>query len=146
MGRLTKEQLQEIKYLNLNTHSHFSIPLGVGSIKAHLKRAAECGFAGFALTDMQVMAGALEAYKLSKDKDFLSKTLKKDSFPVVLGVELNVIDDLAKKDKVNKYFPLTVYAKNIEGYKHLVTLTSLASRDNHFYVKPRISLPELVEL
>lgn len=146
MGRLTKEQLQDIKYLNLNTHSHFSIPLGVGSIKAHMKRAAECGFTGFSITDSQVMAGALEVYKLSKDKDFLAKTLKKESFPVVLGVELNIIDDLSRKDKVNKYFSITAYAKNLEGYKNLVTLTSLASRDDHFYVKPRISLPELVEM
>ena len=141
---LTKEQLKEIKYLNISTHTHFSIPMGVGKIKDHMKRAAECGFTGFAITDSSTMGGALEVINASKDKDFLKK-INREKFPILLGVQLNMIDDLEKKDKVNKYFNISAYAINNKGYQNLVYLTSIGSKSDHFYHKPRISLPELIE-
>lgn len=129
-----KEKLKAIPYVNLVNHTHFSIPMGVGNIKAHIKRAKQCGFKGFAITDSHMMGGVLEAYKLRDEK-----------FPVAIGVQLNVIDDLERKDKTNKYFTLTCFAKNAQGYKNLVTLTSIGSQDDHFYFKPRISLIELIQ-
>lgn len=131
---LNKEQLSQIKYLNLVQHTHFSMPFGVGNVKAHIKKAAEAGHAGFAMTD-STMGGVLEAYKAVKDK----------KMPFALGVQLNIIDDLSRQDKVNKYFTITCFAKNQTGYKNLVALMSMASTPDHFYYKPRISLPELIE-
>lgn len=132
---LTKEQLAQIQYVNLVNHTHFSIPMGVGNVKAHLKRAQKCGFKGLAITDSHMMGGVLEAYKYCKDANF----------PLAIGVVLNVIDDLSRKDKTNKYFTLTVFAKNDEGYKNLVNLVSIGSKEDHFYFRPRVSLPELIE-
>lgn len=132
---LTKEQIDEIKYVNLVNRSHFSIPVGLGKVKDHLKRAQKCGFQGWAITDNHMMGGVLEAYKAAKDS----------KFPLALGVVLNVIDDLGRKDKTNKYFTLTAFAKNLEGYKNLVTLVSLGSTEDHFYYKPRVSLVELIQ-
>lgn len=131
---LNKEQLEKINYVNLVNHTHFSMPYGVGNIKAHVKRAIDCKFSGFAITDTN-MGGVLEAYKVTKDK----------KLPIAIGVQLNIIDDLERKDKVNKYFTITCFAKNAVGYKNLVTLMSISSTDDHFYFKPRISLAELVQ-
>lgn len=131
---LSKEQLENIKYINLVNHTHFSMPFGVGNVKAHIKRAMDCKNEGFAITDTN-MGGVLEAYKICKEK----------KLPFVLGTQLNIIDDLQRQDKVNKYFTITCFAKNLTGYKNLVTLTSLASTMDHFYYKPRISLPELIQ-
>lgn len=144
MAKLNKEALEAIKFTNLHTYTHFSIPMGVGNVKAHIKRAAEAGFTGFAITDQYSMAGVLDAIKNLKDKDFLKK-LGKEKFPLIIGCRLNVIDDLESRDRVNKYFSITVYAMNATGYKNLVTLCSKASREDHFYVRPRISLAELIE-
>ena len=144
MAKLSKEQLEKIKFINLHTYTHFSIPMGVGNVKAHIKRAAQVGHTGFAITDQYVMGGVLEAYKTLKDKDYLKK-LDKEKFPLVIGCRLNVIDDLDSKDRVNKYFSITVYAQDSIGYKNLVSLCSIASREDHFYVRPRVSLAELLE-
>lgn len=132
---LTKEQIEKIEYVNLVNHTHFSMPMGIGNVKAHIKRAQACGFKGFAITDTHMMGGVLEAYKICKDS----------KFPLALGAVLNVIDDLERKDKTNKSFTLTVFAKNATGYKNLVTLVSIGSQDDHFYFKPRVSLPELIQ-
>lgn len=132
---LTKEQIEQINYVNLVNHTHFSIPMGVGNVKAHLKRAQACGFKGMAITDTHMMGGVLEAYKVCKEA----------KMPLAMGVVLNVIDDLERKDKTNKSFTLTAFAKNSTGYKNLVTLVSIGSQDDHFYFKPRVSLPELIE-
>lgn len=144
MAKLSKEQLENIKFINLHTYTHFSIPMGVGNVKAHIKRAVDCGHTGFAITDHYVMGGVLEAYKHLKDKDYLKK-LGKEKFPLIIGCRLHIIDDLESKDRVNKYFPMTAYAMDAVGYKNLVTLCSLASREDHFYVRPRVSLAELIE-
>ena len=144
MAKLTKETLDQVKFTNLHTYTHFSIPMGVGTVKAHIKRASEAGLNGFAITDQYSMAGVLDAVKTLKDKDYLKK-LGKEKFPLIIGCRLNVIDDLESRDRVNKYFSITVYAMNSEGYKNLVTLCSLSSREDHFYVRPRISLAELIE-
>lgn len=131
---LSKEQLSQIQFVNLVQHTHFSMPFGVGNVKAHIKKVAASGLAGFAMTDTN-MGGVLEAYKAVKDK----------KLPFALGVQLNIIDDLQRQDKVNKYFTITCFAKNQKGYQNLVALTSIASTPDHFYYKPRISLPELIE-
>lgn len=131
---LTKDELEKIEFINLVTHSHFSIPFGIGKIKDIVKRVNKVGHKGLCLTDINSMAGCLELLKISKDK----------KLPIILGAELRIIDTLENHDKANKYFNITCLVKNFTGYKNLVRLLSESGKEDHFYYKPRISLEELI--
>lgn len=124
-----------LKYVNLASHTHYSMPLGVGTVSDHIKKAMASGHTGFAITDSMMMGGVLETYNTCSSK----------KIPLALGVQLNIIDDLERKDKVNKFFTVTCFAKNKKGYENLVYLTSIGSTPDHFYFKPRVSLMELIE-
>lgn len=135
--KLTKEQLNnEIKFVNPVSHSHFSIPYGVGNVKMHLKQAKKLGHAGYCLTDIGSLAGMMDGFKYSKELE---------KFPFAFGAELNIIDSLENRDKVHRYFNIVCIAKNMEGYKNLCRLISESGKPDHFYYKPRISLEELIE-
>lgn len=129
------EELKKIDFVPLNTHSHFSIPFGVGKPSALLKKAIKMGHKGFCLTDINSMAGVFPLIKASKD----------EKFPIMFGAELNIIDSLENRNTSARYFNIVCYVKNNTGYKNLVRLISNSSKKDHFYYKPRISLSELIE-
>lgn len=145
---LTKEQLEQIQYTNLVTKSHYSIPFGVGKIKDQISSAAKKGHRGIAIVDDFAMNGILEAYSLSKDKDFLKK-LQKEKFPILLGTKINVTDSLDTQD--SSLFNISIYAQNWQGYKNMTHLTSLSSMPGNGYINgddklvKRISLENLAE-
>lgn len=140
---MKKEELEKIRYINPAAHSHFSMPLGIGTPKDLILQADALKHDGIAITDMTSMAAVLPALKQVgelKQKGKISK-----DFAYLIGCQFNIIDDLSKKDRSNKYFSIRAIAKNFKGYQNLNKLISLASLDDHFYVKPRISLEEIIE-
>lgn len=116
---LSKDQLNAIKFTNLVQHTHWTIPMGIGSVKKQIIGNHKKGLHGFALSDHSLMSGALELYNLQKDKDFKAKN-NIESLPIMLGVKLNFIDDLESKD-LSRIFQLTLFAKNKEGFKTSLT-------------------------
>ena len=143
MHKLTKEDLDKIKYFNPHLHSHYSLLDGIGTVSAHIKKAHACGHAGCAITDHGTMASAIELYQKTRDPDFLKNELKTEEFPGVPGCELYITRDALIKDKENKYNHITVLTKNYQGYKNLCFLTSIGSSPDHHYFRPRCSMEEL---
>lgn len=145
---LSKEKLNEIIYTNLVAKSHYSIPFGVGKIKDQVSSAAKKGHRGIAIVDDFAMNGILEAYTLSKDKDYIAK-LKKDKFPILLGTKINLTDNLEAED--SSLFNISLYAKNWQGYKNMTYLTSLSSMPGNGFLNgdnqlvKRVSLENLAE-
>jgi intein/homing endonuclease len=142
---LTKEEIAKIKYISVHAHSSFSILDGIGTVKDHLAESIAKGHEGCCITDHGVMSACIPLYKTSKDKDFLKVVGKEKPIPIIMGVELYITRDLAERNPENKYNHITVLAKNNEGYKNLCHLTSVASKEDHFYSRPRIELSELIE-
>ena len=143
---LDKKQIQELKYINLHLHTHFSILDGVGTVKDHMCECQSKGHEGMAITDHGVMSGCIQLYKLSRDKEFLTKEMKRENpFPIVMGAELYITKDFNERNAENKYNHVTILAKNEIGYRNLCHLTSIGSRTDHFYTRPRIGLNELFE-
>lgn len=146
---LSKEKLSQIIYTNLVGHSHYSMPFGVGKIKDHIASAAKKGHRGFALVDDYAMNGILEAYSLSKDKDYITNKLKKEKFPILLGTKLHLTDDLNNQE--SQLFNVSVYATNWTGYKNMTYLTSQSSMPGNGYLDgdghliKRLSLENLAE-
>jgi DNA polymerase-3 subunit alpha len=119
-----------MKFTHLHVHSHFSLLDGLSQIEPLLERAKELNFESLAITDHGVMYGVIEFY---------NKAMELGIKPII-GFEAYIaIRDLTDKQvKVDDdYFHLTLIAKNYQGYKNLIELTTTAHLDGYYY-KPRI--------
>lgn len=120
-----------MKFVHLHTHSHYSLLDGLAKIDELIQSAKEDGAPAIALTDHGVMYGVIEFYQ----------KCKKAGIKPIIGVEAYLApnsrhDKITKSDESN-YHHLILLAKNHEGYKNLIKLTSIAHLEG-FYYKPRI--------
>ncbi len=119
-----------MKFTHLHVHSHFSLLDGLSQIDPLLDRTKELGMDSIALTDHGVLYGAIEFY---------NKALERDIKPII-GMEgyIAIRDMQDKQTKIDDdYYHLTILAKNYEGYRNLIQLTTLGHLEG-FYYKPRI--------
>ncbi len=119
-----------MKFVHLHVHSHYSLLDGLAKIDDLVNRAKEDGAEALALTDHGVMYGVVEFYQ----------KCKKAGIKPIIGVEAYLapgsrLDKNTKSDEKN--YHLVLLAKNSEGYKNLIKLTSIAHLEG-FYYKPRV--------
>lgn len=120
------------KFTHLHLHSEYSLLDGMTKIKKLVKRVKELGMDSVALTDHGVMYGAIEFYKAAKAEEVKP----------IIGLEAyTTIGD--HKERSGKTNHLLLLAKDEEGYKNLMKITSIAHIEG-MYRKPRISR-ELLE-
>lgn len=117
-------------FIHLHTHSHYSLLDGMPKIPDLVNKAKELKMTSLALTDHGVTYGLIEFYK----------ECKKHDIKPILGVEVYVArrtrhDKEAGVD--TKPHHLVLLARDNEGYKNLLRLTSIAHTEG-FYYKPRI--------
>lgn len=117
-------------FAHLHVHSHYSLLDGLGKIDALLKRAKELGMEALALTDHGNMYGAIEFVRAAKEY----------GIKPIVGMEAYI----APKGHTNKRGKidasprhLTLLARNNEGYRNLIQLTTKAHLQGYYY-KPRI--------
>lgn len=119
-------------FCHLHVHSEYSLLDGANRVKDLAKRAAEMDMPALAITDHGVMYGAIDFYSACKDQ----------GIKPIIGVEAYVAprkhtDKDPHLDKQKNTNHLTLWAKNLTGYKNLVKLTTRAHLDG-FYYKPRV--------
>ena len=105
---------------------------GANKISTIIKRAAELNQPALAITDHGNLHGAIEFYQESNKQGI--KPLIGCELYVTAGSRHDRIPSSKGGEGVNH---LTVIAKNIEGYKNLCKLSSLAYQEG-FYFKPRV--------
>lgn len=118
------------KFVHLHVHSEYSLLDGLCKIPKLTKTAKELGMDALALTDHGVMYGAIEFYKAC-----LAEGLKP-----IIGCELYVAprSHKTKEGKVDSEpYHLIVLAKNLQGYRNLMKLVSIAHLEGYYY-KPRV--------
>jgi len=117
-------------FAHLHVHSQYSLLDGAIRIDDLLKRAVDYGMPAVALTDHGTMFGAVEFY---------AKAVKAGIKPII-GCECYVaprrMTDKTPRDHQGLSH-LLLLAKNIEGYRNLCRLASMAQLEG-FYYKPRI--------
>ncbi len=118
-------------FVHLHNHTDFSLLDGAANIKKLVAKAADMGMKALAITDHGNMFGVLKFYN----------TCKANGIKPIIGCEFYVAPDSRWEKKGteqrNRSYHLLVLARNVEGYKNLMELSSRAYTEG-FYYKPRI--------
>jgi DNA polymerase-3 subunit alpha len=128
-----------MSFVGLHIHSDYSLLDGASQLPQLVDRAVELGMPAIALTDHGVMYGAIELLKVCKGK----------GIKPIIGNEMYVINgDITKQERRPKYHQV-VLAKNTQGYKNLVKLTTLSHLDGFqgkgIFARPCINKDLLVQ-
>jgi len=117
------------KFVHLHVHTEYSLLDGLSNIPALIKCVRENGMDSVAITDHGAMYGAIEFYKEAK----------KEGVKPIIGIEAYMtagkMQERAEKGRTQN-FHLILLAKDHEGYKNLMQLTSLAHLQGYYY-RPR---------
>lgn len=128
------------KFIHLHNHTHFSILDALCTPKELVEAAIQDEQKAIALTDHGVMFGLMEFQEIA-----LSKGIKP-----IFGMEAYIAEksrfekiQTDKAKKIRNYYHLLLFAKDLQGYRNLIKLTSYAHTEG-FYYRPRID-KELLE-
>ena len=126
-----------VSFVHLHTHSEFSLLDGANRLTDLVKRASHYEMPALALTDHGCMYGAWN----------FQKAAKKGGIKPIIGMEAYVAPgdrrDRTRGDGERAYYHLVLLARDREGYRNLVKLSSLGYTEG-FYHKPRVDR-ELLE-
>jgi DNA polymerase-3 subunit alpha len=107
-------------FVGLHVHTEYSLLDGASQIPDMVDRAVQLGMPAIALTDHGVMYGAIELIKVCKSK----------GIKPIIGNEMYVLNgditiQYKREDKKKKYHQC-VLAKDTQGYRNLVKLTTIS--------------------
>ncbi len=126
----------KIDFVHLHLHTQYSLLDGAIRFKPLFQKAKEYGMDSVAITDHGTMFGALEFFEVAQ----------KENIKPIIGCECYVaprsIQDKTVEDKKSAH--LILLAENMDGYKNLCELASIAQLEG-FYYKPRIDKRVLEE-
>lgn len=117
-------------FCHVHNHTEYSLLDGANRIPDMVKRAQELEMPALAISDHGVMFGVVEFYMEAK----------KAGIKPILGVEAYVAPQGIHKRggrADNEYFHLLLLAKDLEGYRNLCKLSTIAALEGYYY-KPRI--------
>ncbi|PIF04186.1 MAG: DNA polymerase III subunit alpha [Arcobacter sp.] len=124
---MSNNETQQFTHLHL--HTEYSMLDGANKIKVLAKKIKELGMNSVAMTDHGNMFGTIDFYN----------TMRKEGIKPIIGMEAYIHNQDDISDKTTKQrFHLCLYAKNDEGYKNLMFLSSQAYMHG-FYYYPRIN-------
>ncbi|GAC40901.1 DNA polymerase III subunit alpha [Paenibacillus popilliae] len=122
-------------FVHLHVHSEYSLLDGAARIENLAARAAQYGMKALALTDHGVMYGTIAFYKAC-----LAHGVKP-----IIGMEAYVTTGSLHEKGSRKEQPiyhLILLAKNEEGYRNLMRITSVGHLEG-FHYKPRVDMDTL---
>ncbi|MCX7024605.1 MAG: DNA polymerase III subunit alpha [Spirochaetes bacterium] len=124
-------------FIHLHNHSDFSLLDGAAGVTSMARRAAELRMPGLAITDHGNLFGAHKFMKACREAGING----------ILGCEFYMAGasrfEKTGTESGNKYYHLILLAKDAEGWKNLVQLSSLSYTEG-FYYKPRIDEETLI--
>lgn len=136
-------------FRHLHVHSEYSLLDGASRISDLVKRALNLGQDALALTDHGNMFGAIEFYKTCKELSQKAEAAGRPGIKPLIGLETYIVPrggSRASREKINGEIAhhLILLARNEEGYKNLLRLSSRAYAEG-FYYRPRVDRELLAE-
>jgi len=118
-----------VAFVHLHVHSEYSLLDGLSRIEDLTKRAKEMGMSALALTDHGVMHGVVSFYQKAREQ----------GIKPIIGCEVYVAPRTRfdKEGKIDQAYHLVLLARDIEGYRNLLRLVTLAHLEG-FYYRPRV--------
>lgn len=120
-------------YSSLHNHTYYSLLDGYGSPKEMLDRSKEIGLKAFAITEHGNVYSHIYFDLIKKDYPDIK---------MIYGCELYECEDIAVKDKDNKYFHLICLIRNEQGRKDLNKVITKSNFEG-FYFKPRCTVEDI---
>ncbi|HEY9614909.1 DNA polymerase III subunit alpha [Allocoleopsis sp.] len=106
-----------MSFVGLHIHSDYSLLDGASQLPELVDRAVKLEMPAIALTDHGVMYGAIELIKVCRGRNIKP----------IIGNEMYVINgDIEDKSKRHRKYHQVVLAKNNQGYKNLVKVTTIS--------------------
>jgi len=132
-----------MSFVHLHLHTQYSLLDGANKIGALVPRVKALGMPAVAITDHGNMFGAIEFYR----------KCQAEGVQPIIGCEVYLAPRSRREQKVGRAddyeaggnFHMVLLAMNLEGYRNLCRLVSLAYQEG-FYFKPRIDKELLREL
>src|SRR3989344_8921581 len=125
------------KFVHLHVHTEYSLLDGLSKTAKLATHVKENGMDAVAITDHGVMYGVIDFYK----------KLKKENIKPIIGMEAYTTEgDLRERPERSKLknYHLLLLAKDKEGYKNLMKLTSIAHLEGYYY-RPRFDRETLIK-
>ncbi|HWA83090.1 MAG TPA: DNA polymerase III subunit alpha [Fimbriimonadaceae bacterium] len=119
-----------MSFCHIHNHTEYSLLDGANRIPDMVKRAKELGMDSLAISDHGVMFGVMEFYL----------ECQKAGIKPLLGVEAYVSPrghKIKAGGEEKSTYHLLLLAKDIEGYRNLSKLSSIAALEGYYY-KPRV--------
>jgi DNA polymerase-3 subunit alpha len=117
-------------FTHLHLHTEYSLLDGLSRIPDVMDRVAAIGQRSVAMTDHGALYGAIDFYKEARARDVKP----------IIGIEAYIAPESRFKkseSRSNNYFHLTLLAKDMEGYRNLIQLSTKSHLEG-FYYKPRM--------
>jgi DNA polymerase-3 subunit alpha len=119
-----------MSFVHLHVHTHYSLLDGACKVSNLVKRVKSLGMDACAITDHGCMFGVVEFFA----------ECKKEGIKPILGMEAYMAPG-DRRDRTAAHgenaYHLLLLAQDLDGYKNLLKLSSLAYKEG-FYYKPRI--------
>ena len=122
------------EFVHLHLHSEYSLLDGATKVDAVVKETKNRGWKAVALTDHGNMYATMQLY---------AACLKEGIKPII-GCEFYICHDRFNKQGKGDMAHIVLLAKNNDGYKNLLKLSGIASKEGYYY-KPRIDYTVLKE-
>ena len=106
-----------VDFVHLHVYSEYSLLQGMNRMTDLIRKGTQLQMPGVAVTDDSNMFGAMELYTCVQQHNHLHNS----RFKGIIGMKVNL------KGTENPCYPLVFLARNLEGYHHLVKLSSIAA-------------------
>ncbi len=123
-----------VDFIHLHVHSTYSVLDGMNTPEAYVAQAVKYGMPALAITDHGNMCGAIKFYKAARAANIKP----------IIGMEAYVAPESrhtkkhSLKSGIPRAYHLVLLAKNNDGYKNLLKLSSLGYTEGLYYGYPHI--------
>jgi DNA polymerase-3 subunit alpha len=116
-------------FTHLHLHTEYSLLDGLSRIPQLMDRARELGQEAVALTDHGVLYAAIDFYREARAR----------GIKPIIGIEAYVAPNsrLSREPADKRSFHITLLARDLTGYRNLLTLVTKANLEGYYY-KPRM--------